>query len=91
MVESHRSLKNDYEVSCAELDLLVDLALKQEGVLGARMTGAGFGGCTVNLLKRDYIDAFKKSVKNEYKKITGINLDIYITLPAEGAKVLELR
>ena len=91
MVESHRSLKNDYEVSCAELDLLVDLALKQEGVLGARMTGAGFGGCTVNLLKRDYIDAFKKSVKNEYKKITGINPDIYVTRPAEGAKVIKLR
>ncbi len=91
MVESHRSLKNDYEVSCAELDLLVDLALKQEGVLGARMTGAGFGGCTVNLLKRDYIDAFKKSVKDEYKKITGINPDIYVTRPAEGAKVIKLR
>jgi len=91
MVESHRSLKNDYEVSCAELDLLVDLALKQEGVLGARMTGAGFGGCTVNLIEKNYIDAFKKNIKNEYKKITGINPDIYITLPAEGAKVLELR
>lgn len=90
MIESHQSLKDDYEVSCAELDLLVDLALKQEGVLGARMTGAGFGGCTVNLLKRDYIDAFKKSVKNEYKKITGINPDIYVTRPAEGAKVIEL-
>jgi len=91
MIESHQSLKDDYEVSCAELDFLVDLALKQEGVLGARMTGAGFGGCTVNLLEKNYIDAFKKSIKNEYKKITGINPDIYITLPAEGAKVLELR
>ena len=91
MVESHRSLKNDYEVSCAELDLLVDLALKQEGVLGARMTGAGFGGCTVNLIEKNYINAFKKSIKNEYKKITGINPDIYITRPAEGAKVIELR
>lgn len=91
MVESHRSLKNDYEVSCAELDLLVDLALKQEGVLGARMTGAGFGGCTVNLIEKNYIDVFRKSVKNEYKKITGINPDIYVTRPAEGAKVIELR
>jgi len=63
MVESHRSLKNDYEVSCAELDLLVDLALKQEGVLGARMTGAVFGGCTLNLLKRYYVDVFEKSIK----------------------------
>ena len=91
MIESHRSLKDDYEVSCAELDLLVDLALKQEGVLGARMTGAGFGGCTVNLLRRDYVNTFKKNIKNEYKKITGINPDIYLTSPAEGAKVLELR
>jgi galactokinase len=73
------------------LDLLVDLALKQEGVLGARMTGAGFGGCTVNLLRRDYVNTFKKNIKNEYKKITGINPDIYLTSPAEGAKVLELR
>ena len=91
MIESHQSLKDDYEVSCAELDLLVDLALKQEGVLGARMTGAGFGGCTVNLIEKNYIDAFKKNIKNEYKKITGINPDIYITLPAEGAKVIKLR
>jgi len=91
MIESHQSLKDDYEVSCAELDLLVDLALKQEGVLGARMTGAGFGGCTVNLIEKNYIIAFKESIKNKYKKITGINSDIYVTPPAEGAKVLELR
>jgi galactokinase len=91
MIESHQSLKDDYEVSCTELDLLVNLALKQEGVLGARMTGAGFGGCTVNLIEKNYISAFKKSIKNEYKKITGIISDIYVTPPAEGAKVLELR
>ena len=91
MIESHQSLKDDYEVSCAELDLLVDLALKQEGVLGARMTGAGFGGCTVNLLRRGHIDAFEKTIKQGYKKITGILPDIYVTPPADGAKVLELR
>ena len=91
MIESHRSLKDDYEVSCRELDLLVDLAIEQEGVLGARMTGAGFGGCTVNLIEKNYINCFKKSIKNEYKKNTGINPDIYLTLPAEGAKILELR
>jgi galactokinase len=90
MIESHQSLKDDYEVSCEELDLLVDLALKQEGVLGARMTGAGFGGCTVNLIEQNYIDGFKKSIKNEYKKITGIIPDIYVTPSAEGAKVIEL-
>ena len=86
MMESHQSLKDDYEVSCAELDLLVDLALKQEGVLGARMTGAGFGGCTVNLLRREYINAFEKTIKQGYKKITGILPEIYVTPPAEGAK-----
>ncbi len=91
MIESHQSLKDDYEVSCIELDLLVNLALEQEGVLGARMTGAGFGGCTVNLIEKNYLDAFKKKIKNEYKKITGIIPDIYLTPPAEGAKVLELR
>jgi len=88
MIESHQSLKDDYEVSCEELDLLVDLALKQEGVLGARMTGAGFGGCTVNLIEKNYINVFKKSIQNEYKKITGIIPDIYVTPPAEGAKQL---
>jgi galactokinase len=90
MIESHQSLKDDYEVSCAELDLLVDLALKQEGVLGARMTGAGFGGCTVNLLRREYIGAFEKTIKQGYKKITGILPDVSVTPPAEGAKVIEL-
>jgi galactokinase len=89
MIESHQSLKDDYEVSCKELDLLVDLALEQEGVLGARMTGAGFGGCTVNLLRREHVDAFEKTIKQGYKKITGINPDIYVTPPADGAKVLE--
>ena len=88
MIESHQSLKDDYEVSCAELDLLVDLALKQEEVLGARMTGAGFGGCTVNLLRREYIDAFEKTIKQGYKKITGIYPDIYVTPPVGGAKYL---
>jgi len=91
MIESHQSLKDDYEVSCAELDFLVDLALKQGGVLGARMIGAGFGGCTVNLLRREYINAFEKTIKQGYKKITGILPDIYVTPPVEGAIVLELR
>jgi galactokinase len=89
MIESHQSLKVDYEVSCGELDLLVDLALKQEGVLGARMTGAGFGGCTVNLLKREDVNIFKKTIQKEYKRITGIIPDTYITIPADGAKVLK--
>jgi galactokinase len=91
MIESHKSLKDDYEVSCKELDLLVGLALEQEGVLGARMTGAGFGGCTINLIEKSYVGAFKGSINNKYKKNTGINPNIYVTPPADGAKVLELR
>jgi galactokinase len=55
------------------------------------MTGAGFGGCTVNLLKRGYVDVFEKRIKKEYKKTTGITPDIYITRPAGGAKVLKFR
>lgn len=89
MIESHQSLKVNYEVSCKELDLLVKLALKQEGVLGARITGAGFGGCTVNLLKRENVNIFKKTIQKEYKKITGITTDTYVTIPADGAKVLK--
>lgn len=90
MIESHQSLKDDYKVSCTELDLLVDLALKQEGVLGARMTGAGFGGCTVNLLKRENVNSFKKTIQKEYEKITGNIPDIYITTSDDGAKVLKI-
>lgn len=60
MFQSHYSLRDDYEVSCYELDLLVDIAKSIEGVIGARMTGGGFGGCTVNLLHRDVLDVFKK-------------------------------
>jgi len=88
MTESHYSLRDDYEVSCRELDLLVELALKQEGVLGARMTGAGFGGCTVNLVHKDYIDDFISNVKETYDKETGKDLEIYVTWPAAGAREL---
>lgn len=85
MVESHESLRDDYEVSCKELDILVDLALKQKGVLGARMTGAGFGGCTVNLVENDAVEHFKNNMYKKYKEKTGIETDIYISSPAAGA------
>ena len=67
------------------------LLLPRLEATSARMTGAGFGGCTVNLLRREYIDAFEKTIKQRYKKITGILPDIYVTRPTEGVKVLELR
>lgn len=91
MVESHRSLKDDYEVSCAELDILVELALTQKGVLGARMTGAGFGGCTINLVEREHVDTFREIICREYEKTTGITPAINVSYPAGGAEILELR
>lgn len=86
MAESHRSLRDDYEVSCAELDLLVELANKQRGVHGARMTGAGFGGCTINLVEADAVDAFRDHVSAGYKQKTGIKPDIYVCDAADGVK-----
>jgi galactokinase len=85
---SHKSLSDDYEVSCDELDLLVDLASQQKGVKGARMTGAGFGGCTVNLVNKEYTADFVEKIKNKYYEKTNLKADIYITNPASGARKL---
>ena len=82
---SHQSLKSLYEVSCQELDLIVDLALEVEGVLGARMTGAGFGGSTVNLVREDAVAEFKRQVGEEYQNKTGIEADIYVCNIEDGA------
>ena len=85
MVASHESLRDDYEVSCRELDVLVDLALNQPGVLGARMTGAGFGGCTVNLVRADAADPFAEAIKEGYSKATGLKAEIYVCKASDGA------
>ena len=85
MIASHESLRDDYEVSCRELDILVELALKQPGVLGARMTGAGFGGCTVNLVLAGAAEPFAKAVKKSYDKATGLNSEIYVCEASDGA------
>ena len=85
MVESHRSLRDNYEVSCPELDLMVEFALKLRGVFGARMTGGGFGGCTVNLVSADAVQEFERTVKREYQAATGLEPDIYICTAADGA------
>ena len=87
MVASHESLRDDYEVSCKELDILVELALKQPGVLGARMTGAGFGGCTVNLVLADAAEPFAEAVTEGYKKATGLNAEVYVCEASDGALV----
>ncbi|XP_076169736.1 galactokinase isoform X2 [Ptiloglossa arizonensis] len=86
MNESHDSLKNDYEVSSVELDILVSLAREINGVLGSRLTGAGFGGCTVTLLKKDIIDEVIEHIKAKYPG----NATFYVAKPAMGAKVLEI-
>jgi galactokinase len=82
---SHASLKDDYAVSCKELDLLVEIARNCEGVLGARMTGGGFGGSTVNLVKRENLAAFTEKVSTEYYNQTQIKTDVYVSDAADGA------
>jgi galactokinase len=85
MAESHRSLRDDYEVSCAELDLMVELAGKVEGVFGARMTGGGFGGCTINLVASDRVEYFKRVITAGYERGTGRAPQVYVSTAAEGA------
>ncbi|MCD6322917.1 MAG: galactokinase [Clostridiales bacterium] len=84
MIESHNSLRDLYEVSCFELDTLVEVALEQVGVLGSRMTGAGFGGCTVSLVHRSKVDSFIKNVGLIYNKKTGLKAEFYISDIGDG-------
>jgi len=86
MNESHRSLRDDYEVSCRELDLMVSLAHDITGVYGARMTGGGFGGCTINLVDSDKIQNFKTVIADGYYKATRLIPEIYVTSAANGAE-----
>jgi len=85
-VESHRSLQHDYEVSCEELDFLVDTALTLGGVHGARMTGGGFGGCTVNLVEKGAEGAFTAGIKAKYEERWGLDPAVIVTTPAAGAR-----
>jgi len=88
MADSHRSLRDDYEVSCRELDILVDVAAGSPGTIGARMTGGGFGGCTINLVELSAVDNFKKKVSSAYKSATQIDAEIYVS--SAGAGVMEV-
>lgn len=88
MNASHESLKNDYEVSCEEIDVLVDLAGKVEGVIGSRITGGGFGGCTVSIVKNEAVDDFTKVLEMEYAKKVGHKPEFYIVDVGEGARRL---
>jgi galactokinase len=84
MVQSHASMRDDYEISCRELDLLVDLALGTEGVLGSRMTGGGFGGCTVSLVVAGAVERIRERVARDYQKATGLVPEIFVCSPGAG-------
>ena len=89
MNESHESLKNDYQVSSAELDALVEAQRAIPGVVGARLTGAGFGGCTVSLVRADAITEFCESVSGSYGDAFGRTPKIFVSRPEQGARVFE--
>lgn len=88
MVASHDSLRDDYEVTGNELDTIVAESLKQDGVLGARMTGAGFGGCAVSIVENDKVDSFIENVGKEYKNKIGYEADFYVVEVGDGPKIL---
>ena len=90
MPDSHRSLRDDYEVSCTELDLLVEIAAAQLGVIGARMTGGGFGGCTINLVESSAVEAFKPNVAAAYFAKTALQPEIYVSPAADGVCRVEV-
>jgi galactokinase len=85
MHDSHLSLRDDYQVSCAELDLMVDIAGGLAGVFGARMTGGGFGGCTINLVQTQAVPEFQRDMATAYEKATGLAPQIITTAAADGA------
>jgi galactokinase len=92
MYASHASLRDDYEVSCKELDALVEIAGNigiKGGVWGCRMTGGGFGGCAVALVKTDSVEAVSKKIAVDYKAKTGIEATIFVSRPASGATVIK--
>ena len=86
MAESHTSLREDYEVSCAELDVMVKMASELPGLLGARMTGGGFGGCTINLVRQDAVERFRTELLRRYQAATGREARVYVSEAAGGAE-----
>ena len=88
MNASHVSLRDDYEVSCEEIDILVNLAWEIEGVVGSRITGGGFGGCTVSIVKNDVVDRFIETIDVEYEKKVGHKAEFYVVDIGNGAGIL---
>jgi galactokinase len=85
MAESHASLRDDYEVSCAELDRMVEIASRQPGVYGARMTGGGFGGCTISLVDAEHTENARQQIVTEYERATGLQPQTFVCTAAAGA------
>jgi len=85
MGESHVSMRDDFEISCRELDIMVEMAINMDGVLGARMTGGGFGGCTINLVRSEAVKKFVGDIAGCYERVIGPHPEIYVSRPAEGA------
>lgn len=85
MNASHVSLRDDYEVSCEEIDILVDLAWEIDGVIGSRITGGGFGGCTVSIVKNDAVDSFIETIGKAYQEKVGHEAEFYVVDMGEGA------
>jgi len=90
MNRSHESLRDLYEVSCPELDWLVKRAWETEGVYGSRLTGAGFGGCTVTLIEEDAIPLYREHIV-AYERIFGFRPEIYVSKPSGGARIVDGR
>ncbi len=90
MNQSHVSLRDDYEVSCKEIDLLVDLSWNTPGVIGSRITGGGFGGCTVSIVKNEAVDNFIKNVGEAYKEKFGYEAEFYVVDIGVGASRLDV-
>jgi galactokinase len=88
MYQTHQGLKNEYEVSCSELDFLVHFTMDQETVWGARMMGGGFGGCTINLIKKENVDAFNHQIESAYLRKFGKKLGIYPIKIEKGTHVI---
>ncbi len=88
MNASHVSLRDDFEVSCPEIDLLVELAWKRDGVIGSRITGGGFGGCTVSIVRNDDVDSFTEDIGEEYEKKFGHSPEFYVVDIGGGATAL---
>jgi galactokinase len=89
MNNSHISLRDDFEVSCSELDVMVKLASEIDGVYGARMTGGGFGGCTINLVESATVETFQMKMSEGYERATGYRPEIYVCTAADGVRRME--